>query len=52
VILGGKNMAHVVVENNLVVGVFARPQPHLDGYQEIADGDQRIIDFYQRQSGV
>jgi len=42
-------MVHVVIENNLVTGVFARPQPHLDGYQEIPDDDQRINDFYQRQ---
>ena len=42
-------MAHVVIENGLVVGVFALAQPHLNGYQEISEDDPRIPDFYQRQ---
>lgn len=44
-------MAHVVIENDLVVGVFARPQPHIDGYAEITLDDPRILDFYQRTKG-
>ncbi len=43
-------MAYVVIENNFVVGVFSRPQPHLENYEEISNSDPRITDFYQQQT--
>jgi len=42
-------MAHVLIEIDLVVGVFARPQPQLEGYQEIPDDDARITAFLASQ---
>lgn len=44
-------MAYVIIENNIVVGLFAVPQNHLDLYEEIADDDVRINDFYQTING-
>lgn len=39
-------MAHVVfnVEGE-ITGIFGRPQPQLEGYQEIDDSDPRIAEF-------
>lgn len=36
-------MAHVIIENDKVVGIFARPHPHLPGYQEVPDDDPRYL---------
>lgn len=41
-------MANVVIENDLITGIFGRPQPHLEGFQEIADDDPRIQEFINR----
>lgn len=33
--------------NNKVVGLFARPQPDVEGVIEIEDNDSRIVEFNQ-----
>jgi len=38
-------MAYVVIEDDCVVGVFSRPQVHLENYYEIEDNDPRIEAF-------
>ena len=42
-------MAYVVIKDGEVIGVFANPQPHLDGYSEIADDDALLQEFYNKQ---
>lgn len=44
-------MAYVVIEDDCVVGVFSRPQVHLENYYEIEDNDEKIINFYQQKGG-
>jgi len=41
-------MVNVIIENGVVVGVFEWPQPHLPGFEEIADDDPRIQEFINR----
>jgi len=38
-------MANVIIEAGLIIGMFFRPQPHLPGFEEIADDDPRIQEF-------
>ena len=45
-------MVYVVIENEKVVGVFANPQPQLEGYAEIADDDPRIATFLAAQEAA
>lgn len=45
-------MANVILQNNVVVGIFFMPQPHLEGYTELPDNDQRVLDYINQQQGV
>lgn len=42
-------MAYVIIEDDKIVGIFANPQPQLNGYSEILDDDARIEEFNQSQ---
>lgn len=43
-------MAYVTIdEDNNVTGIFAVPQPDLEGYEKIEDDDARITAFQSAQ---